>query len=113
MTNNLIIYYIPNNPNVTNGAIYTLYINHNKNLDISSISNSYFEDSNKVHNQKTQSIIEHKTDYNILDLNNQMLKLIEEKTKIIEIEKEMTDKLKQLNNNYQKILNQLIKKGVV
>ena len=37
MTQELMTYYIPNNPSITKGRIYTLYINHNTNLDLSSI----------------------------------------------------------------------------
>ena len=33
MNNNITTYYIPNNPNVDKGLIYTLYLNNNKNLD--------------------------------------------------------------------------------
>ena len=37
MNNQLITYYIPTNPNVTDGTIYTLYLNNNTNLDLTSI----------------------------------------------------------------------------
>ena len=40
MNNNITTYYIPNNPNVDKGLIYTLYLNNNKNLDLSSIINN-------------------------------------------------------------------------
>ena len=39
MTSELMTYYIPNNPNIPKGHIYTLYLNHNTNLDLSSIIN--------------------------------------------------------------------------
>jgi len=37
MNNKIKIYYIPNNPNIKKGTIYTLYINNNTNLDLSSL----------------------------------------------------------------------------
>ena len=40
MTKELITYYIPSNPNITKGPIYSLYINKNTNLDLTSILNS-------------------------------------------------------------------------
>ena len=37
MNNQLITYYIPTNPNIIDGTIYTLYLNNNTNLDLSSL----------------------------------------------------------------------------
>ena len=37
MNNKIKIYYIPENLNIKKGQIYTLYINKNNNLDLSSI----------------------------------------------------------------------------
>ena len=37
MTNQLTTYYIPQNPNIQTGTIYTLYLNNNTNLDLTSI----------------------------------------------------------------------------
>ena len=39
MNNSVKTYYIPRNPNIIKGHIYTLYINNNTNLDLSSIIN--------------------------------------------------------------------------
>ena len=37
MNNQVKTYYIPFNPNIKKGPIYTLYLNNNKNLDLTSI----------------------------------------------------------------------------
>jgi len=37
MNNQTTTYYIPTNPSIKSGPIYTLYINNNKNLDLTSI----------------------------------------------------------------------------
>ena len=39
MNNTIKTYYIPNHPNIKKGPIYTLYLNNNTNLDLSSILN--------------------------------------------------------------------------
>ena len=54
MNNNITTYYIPNNPNVDKGLIYTLYLNNNKNLDLSSIINKDNITVNTILNQKTK-----------------------------------------------------------
>ena len=57
MNNNITTYYIPNNPNVDKGLIYTLYLNNNKNLDLSSIINKDNITVNTILNQKTKENI--------------------------------------------------------
>lgn len=57
MNNNITTYYIPNNPNVDKGLIYTLYLNNNKNLDLSSIINKENITVNTILNQKTKENI--------------------------------------------------------
>lgn len=57
MNNNITTYYIPNNPNVDKGLIYTLYLNNNKNLDLSSIINKENTTVNTILNQKTKENI--------------------------------------------------------
>ena len=37
MNNTIKTYYIPNHPNIKKGPIYTLYLNNNTNLDLSSL----------------------------------------------------------------------------
>ena len=57
MNNNITTYYIPKNPNVDKGLIYTLYLNNNKNLDLSSIINKENITVNTILNQKTKENI--------------------------------------------------------
>ena len=52
MNNNITTYYIPNNPNVDKGLIYTLYLNNNKNLDLSSIIHKENITVNTILNQQ-------------------------------------------------------------
>ena len=77
MTNELTTYYIPNNLNITKGHIYTLYLNHNTNLDLSSLLNlqtitvSNLLQSAKGPIQSTSQITRSQEDYTkLLELNN-------------------------------------------
>lgn len=54
MNNNITTYYIPNNPNIEKGLIYTLYLNNNKNLDLSSIINKENITVNTILNQQSK-----------------------------------------------------------
>lgn len=81
--NNVITYYIPVNSKIDKGAIYTLYLNNNKNLDLS-------------------SILEEKK----LTLNNVIIPFKENK---IILEKSDYDEFIFLNNNINIILNNLRK----
>ena len=56
MNNNITTYYIPNNPNVDKGLIYTLYLNNNKNLDLSSIINKDNITVNTILNQTDNNV---------------------------------------------------------
>ena len=56
MNNNITTYYIPNNPNITKGIIYTLYLNNNKNLDLSSIINKENITVNTILNQTDNNV---------------------------------------------------------
>ena len=66
MNNNITTYYIPTNPNINKGTIYTLYINKNTNLDLTSIINE----------------VPSLNPTNIINLNKQIEEIISNLTKI-------------------------------
>jgi len=79
MNNQITTYYIPNNPNIKKGPIYTLYLNHNTNIDLSSILNTQTISINNIlstkegNKQISQEITISKEDYTkLLELNNQI-----------------------------------------
>lgn len=76
-------YYIPVNNNISKGPIYTLYINNNKNLDLTSI-----------------------LEENSLTLNNMINPFKENK---IILEQNDYDELVKLNNNINSVINNLRK----
>lgn len=82
MNNKIKIYYIPTNPNIKKGSLYTLYINKNNNLDLSSI----LEEENKLNNIivpfKENKIIIENNDYN----------------KLMSINTKITEHIKEINN---------------
>ena len=90
MTSELMTNYVPNNPNIPKGHIYTLYINHNTNLDLSSIinlktinSNNITQDQNGI-SQETSQITISKEDYTkLLELNNEVYQLTNKRTEYI------------------------------
>lgn len=81
--NSIRTYYIPVNNNISKGPIYTLYINNNKNLDLTSI-----------------------LEENSLTLNNMINPFKENK---IILEKSDYDELVKLNNNINSVINNLRK----
>jgi hypothetical protein len=93
--NNIKIYYIPENLNIKNGPIYTLYINKNNNLDLSSIIEEEKNFNNITVPFKENKIIIEEKDYN---------KLININTKILS---NLTE-LNNLNNEYHSLLTSLI-----
>lgn len=122
MTNQLMTYYIPNNPNIPKGHIYTLYLNHNTNLDLSSILNlqtltvNSIAQSAKGPVQSTSQIIISKEDYTkLLELNNQVFQLTTKRTADIETfiqaETKTTAELAKINSERQELIKKLTKKG--
>ena len=94
MNNKIKIYYIPENLNIKKGQIYTLYINKNNNLDLSSI------------------LEEEKTFNNIIVPFKENKIIIEEKeySKLIEINNKITNQITEinnLNNDYKDLLTSL------
>lgn len=124
MTNELMTYYIPNNPNITKGPIYTLYLNHNTNLDLSSILNlQTITVNNILHSaqgsiQETSQITMSQEDYTkLLELNNQAYQLTNKRTTdiqtFIQAETKTTAELAKINTERQELIKRLIKKGPI
>lgn len=123
MTNEIMTYYIPNNPNIPKGHIYTLYINHNTNLDLSSILNLQTLTLNNVIEtpngqvQQTIGVTISKEDYTkLLELNNSIFNLTNKRTADIETfiasETKTTEELAKINTERQELIKRLTKKGL-
>lgn len=94
MNNKIKIYYIPENLNIKKGQIYTLYINKNNNLDLSSILEEEKTFNNIIVPFKENKTIIEENDYN---------KLISINTKIANYIKEINN----LNDEYKRLLTTL------
>lgn len=115
------VYYIPKNPHVKAGKIYTFYLNNNTNLDLSTILNlqtAQLQDLIKKNLSSTQkkSIIITDDEYQqLIDLNEKVNKLIEERDKNIQefIQKETTatTELIKINTERQNLIKILTKVG--
>lgn len=115
------VYYIPKNPHVKAGKIYTFYLNNNTNLDLSTILNlqtAQLQDLIKKNLSSTQkkSIIITDDEYQqLIDLNEKVIKLIEERDKNIQefIQKETTatTELIKINTERQNLIKILTKVG--
>ena len=81
MTQSITTYYIPQNLNIKKGKIYTLYLNKNTNLDLTSIINS-----NKSSIQQ-HTITLNKDEY------NKLLMLIDTSTKLYSQSQELARKI--------------------
>lgn len=111
MNNQVITYYIPTNPNIKSGSIYTLYINNNTNLDLSSIIAETPTKSNNIIIPPTKITLELK-DYNKLlnvnkELQNSITKINTNIEKIITEEKQTINNLIKLNSEYNNILKSI------
>lgn len=123
MTNELMTYYIPTNHNIQKGIIYTLYLNHNTNLDLSPILNQHTITIHKPQ-QTPNGIIElpsqitiSKEDYTkLLELNNQAYQLSNKRTadikNFIQEETKTTSELTRINTERQELIKRLTKKGL-
>ncbi|MCI6265629.1 MAG: hypothetical protein MR598_02130 [Erysipelotrichaceae bacterium] len=120
MTNQIMTYYIPNNPNIPKGHIYTLYLNNNTNLDLSSILNTQtitlnsIIDPTKPSKKETSQIIISKEDYTrLLELNNIAYQLSTKRTvdiqKFIQEETKTTTELSKINTERQQLIKKLTK----
>ena len=120
MTNQLMTYYIPNNPNIPKGHIYTFYLNNNTNLDLSQILNTKNIIVNCVKTttqgpvQDTNEITISKEDYTrLLELNNIAYQLTTRRTNdiqaFIQAETKTTSELAKINNERQELIKKLTK----
>jgi len=115
MTSELITYYIPNNTKVQKGPIYTLYLNHNNNLDLSSILTQSLT-INNLNQSNQENITIPKTEYEkVLQLNEQEHQLnTKRKTNIqnfIQTETEIVENLTKINMEKQQIIKKIKTKG--
>ena len=120
MTNQIMTYYIPNNPNIPKGHIYTFYLNNNTNLDLSQILNTKNIVVNSV-KQSSQGLIKDsneitisKEDYTrLLELNNIAYQLTTRRTNdiqaFIQAETKTTSELAKINNERQELIKKLTK----
>lgn len=101
-------YYIPQNPNVLKGHIYTMYINNNTNMDLSTILNIY---------SNTVPITISQTDYNkLIELNNIAIQLTNKRTQNIQAflqeETITTNELSKVNIERELLIKKLSKEKV-
>ncbi len=114
MEKEITIYYIPKNPNIIKGRIYTLYINNNTNLELSSILKS----RNTTTNDKKQtlnSIIISEKDYTrLLELNNITYQLTNRSSKDIQNflneELKTIGELAKINTERQELIKKITRK---
>ena len=110
MNNSIKVHYIPKNPNIQKGSIYTLYINNNSNLDLKPIINAKNLNTNK------KSIMISEQDYTrLLELNNIAYQLTTKRTqdiqKFLNEEARIITKLTQINTERQELVKKLTKGG--
>lgn len=115
------IYYIPQNPHIPSGKIYTFYLNNNTNLDLSTILNPQPFQLNDLIQQNISSnqespIIVSKEEYQkLLELNEKIYTLIEERNKdiqeFIRKETQTTTELTKINTERQGLIKKLSKTG--
>lgn len=121
MTNELITYYIPTNKNITKGPIYTLYLNKNTNLDLSSIlkletitiSNTTNTPTGPI--KETNQITISKEDYTkLLELNNQAYQLTTKRSAdiqaFIQAETKTMEELTKINGERQELIKNALRK---
>lgn len=124
MTQELMTYYIPNNPNIPKGHIYALYLNRNTNLDLSQILDlqtitvKNVQQSNMGPIEEISQVTISKDDYTkLLELNNQIFELTSKRTADIETfiqaETQTTTELTKINIERQELIKKLTKKGLL
>lgn len=118
MQNQINTYYIPTNPNIPKGHIYTLYLNHNTNLDLSQILNlQTITISQKEGTQEPTQITISNEDYTkLLELNNRAFQLASKRSedieRFIQAETITTTELAKINTDRQELITRLTKKGL-
>lgn len=115
------IYYIPQNPHIKAGKIYTFYLNNNTNLELSSILNIQtlqlkdLIQKNISSNQQNSIIITDEEYQKLIELNEKVSTLIEERNKdiqeFIRKETETTTELTKINTERQGLIKTLTKMG--
>ncbi len=112
MKQQITTYYIPNNPKILKGRIYTLYINSNNNLDLTSIKN--IRNINISDNQNTTITITEKEYTRLLELNNIAYQLNTKRTTDIQNflneETKTLEELTKINTERQEIIKKLTNK---
>ena len=121
MNNQITTYYIPNNPNIPKGHIYTLYLNNNTNLELSSILNTkslqlntLISPTEKAPSPAENTITISQEDYTrLLELNNLAYQLSTKRTKDIQsfiaTETKTTTELSKINTERQELIKKLTK----
>lgn len=114
MNNQITTYYIPSNPNIKSGPIYTLYINNNTNLDLTSILASKSNPKNLE--QPLPKITLEPNEYNkLLNVSKQIQELINKKNTNVENflkeEKQTINELSKLSIDYHNTLKNISVKG--
>ena len=106
------IYYIPKNPKILKGTIYTLYINNNKNLNLSTIINTR-NISIQNHTSQNQITISEQDYTRLLELNNMAHQLNTKRTTDIQTflneETKTLTELTKINSERQELVKKLIK----
>ena len=116
MDNQIKTYYIPTNPNIKAGSIYTLYINNNTNLDISSIINE--DSTSKSNTTSTIKITLEINEYNkLLEVSKEIQNIINKKTNKVENflteERQVIKELSKLSIEYNNTLKNIsVKDGI-
>lgn len=120
MTNQIMTYYIPNNPNIPKGHIYNFYLNNNTNLDLSSILHTQTIVLNSVKPSpqgpvpESNQITISKEDYTrLLELNNLAYQLTTRRTNdiqaFIQAETKTSSELAKINTERQELIKKLTK----
>ena len=112
MNNKITTYYIPKNPNIIKGHIYTLYINNNNNLDLSSIKNlKNISISTKDKTEPSSIMISEKDYTRLLELNNIAYQLTNKRTtsiqNFINEETNTISELTKINTERQELIKKL------
>ena len=116
MNNQIKVYYIPTNPKIIQGRIYSMYINNNTNLDLSSIQNTRNIKLPKTQQSNPTSIMISEKDYTrLLELNNLAYQLTTKRTNNIQAflneETKTISELTKINTERQELIKKLTPKG--
>ena len=116
MNNQVKVYYIPTNPKIIQGRIYSMYINNNTNLDLSSIQNTRNIKLSKTQQSNSTSIMISEKDYTrLLELNNLAYQLTTKRTNNIQAflneETKTISELTKINTERQELIKKLTPKG--